>query len=283
MNRIMRTQMWSYIELTHPYAAGTIFVTTVVCSLLASGGIPEPITLLRVVGVVALGQACVGITNELRDMPQDRLVKPHRPLVNGRVNPAIARLLAWCVGIGSLVLGATFGWVGVLFSLLGTGAGLLYNFWLKGTLLSWLPYAISFSLLPIWPFVALENWNPTLAWIWGLIVPTSIVLNIAQSLADIEDDRTLGIGGIAERLGRNQALLLMWACCGLTAALALMTAAESSRFIVLLVAASIAVVLVGVAAWHCYQRPGLAAWQLTWRCVAAAMGILGIGWFSAVL
>ncbi len=276
-------RLWSYVELTHPYAAGTIFVATVVFSLLASGNIPEPLLFLRVIGVVALGQACVGFTNELRDMPQDRLVKPHRPLIDGRANPTVATVIAWCAGLGSLLLGVTFGWEGIVFALLGTGAGLAYNFWLKGTVMSWVPYTISFSLLPLWPFAALDRWNPTLAWIWLLILPASIALNIAQSLGDIDDDRALGIGGLAERLGRQRALLLMWLTCGITITLALLTAAQSDILIPLYAAALVAVGLVGVAAWHCYRAPGPNAWNVTWRSIAAAMGILGIGWFSAVL
>jgi 4-hydroxybenzoate polyprenyltransferase len=276
-------RLWSYVELTHPYAAGTIFVATVVFSLLASGSVPEPLLFVRVIGVVALGQACVGFTNELRDMPQDRLVKPYRPLVDGRANPTVATVIAWSAGIGSLLLGLTFGLVGVGFALLGTGAGLAYNFWLKGTMMSWVPYTISFSLLPLWPFAALDQWNPTLAWIWLLILPASIALNIAQSLGDIDDDRALGIGGLAERLGRQRALLLMWLTSALTIVLALLTAVPSSRPIPLYGAALVAAGLVGVAAWHCYRAPGPTAWKITWRSIAAAMGILGIGWFSAVL
>ncbi len=278
----MVTRIWSYIELTHPYAAGTIFVATVVLSLIASGGMPEPLTLVRVVGVVALGQACVGITNELRDLSADRLVKPDRPLASGRANPAVAAMLAWSVGIGSLLLGLTFGWQGVLFATLGIGAGLLYNYWLKGTVASWLPYAISFSLLPLWPFVAFQHWIPSLAWVWLLILPASIALNIAQSLADIEGDRALGTGGLAERLGHRHALLLLWLSSATTIGLALLTAPAMSRWPVLL-AAAIASGLVAFAAWRCHWHPGTAAWQMTWRAIAAAMGILGIGWFSTVL
>lgn len=278
------SRVWPYLELTHPYAAGVIFVATIVFSLLAHEGFaPDPLLFLRVVGMVALGQACVGMTNELLDLPQDRLVKPHRPLVDGRASPAIARTLAWGVGLGSLFLGLTFGWVGVLFSILGTGAGLLYNIWLKGTVMSWLPYAVSFSLLPVWPFVAFDNWKPALAWIWLLILPVSIVLNIAQSLSDIDDDKTLGIDGLAGYFGRRRALRLMWIASALTIVLVLLTGSASGLSVILVAATIIAGVLVGVAAWFCYQQPGPRAWDITWRSVAAAMGILGIGWFSAVL
>lgn len=277
------THIWSYAELTHPYAAGLILVATVVFSLLASKGGADPLLLLRVIGVVTLGQACVGITNELADLPKDRLVKPNRPLVDGRADPKVAAVLAWVVGLGSLLLGLTFGWVGVLFSLLGTGAGLLYNIWLKGTRMSWIPYAISFSLLPVWPFVALDNWKPALAWIWLLILPASVALNIAQSLGDIEDDTQLGIHGLAGFFGRGRVLVVLWASCGLAIVLALITAASSGFSILLNLAAIVAAGLVGVAAWHCHLSPGQKSWNLAWRCVAAAMGILGIGWFSAIL
>jgi 4-hydroxybenzoate polyprenyltransferase len=284
MKRPHTNNLWSYLELTHPYAAGSIFMETIVFTLLADGGaLDDAWRLVLVVGVVILAQACVGITNELCDMPRDAQTKPYRQLISGRVAPTTARKLAWVTGSGALVVGGVmFGWVGIVFPFLAAGAGLLYNVWLKGTRWSWFPYAVSFSLLPLWPFAALDHWRPALAWIWLLIVPASIALNIAQSLGDIEEDRAFGVGGLAEWLGTDRARLVLWGTSLLTIILALATAWPSLTFL-LMATALIAGGLIGIAAWYAHRHPGPAAWSLTWRCVAAAMAIVGIGWFHAIL
>jgi 4-hydroxybenzoate polyprenyltransferase len=277
------TRIWSYVELVHVYAAATIGVATVIFSFLASDGHPDVLLIIRIVAVVSLAQACTGITNELQDLPRDRLVKPDRPLVDGRANPNTARLIAWIAGASSLVLGSTFGWVGLVFSVLGLGSGLAYNYWFKGTLLSWLPYATGFSLMPLWPFAALHNWNTTLAWVWVPVIPASIALNISQSLSDIEEDQDIGFGGITMRLGLKRALIALWICCALCLLLALITASFSAITPFFLGSAATATIVFLVAAWRCSVSPGPASWQLTWYLVALAIAILGIGWFSAVL
>ncbi len=276
-------RIWSYFELVHIYAAVAIFATTVVFCLLAAGGIPDGLLLLRVVGVVSLAQACTGITNELIDLPRDRQVKPNRPLVDGRATPRTALIIAITTGISSLLLGLTFGWYGLLFAILGLGSGLAYDFWFKGTALSWLPYTIGFSLLPLWPFAAMGAWNPTLALIWLPALPASIALNISQSLSDIEEDQHVGFGGITRRLGMRWSLRALWGCCFLMLLLGILTVYPTGLTGVFLACISISAIGVVLAAWRCYYHPGPAAWQWAWYLVAASVSILGIGWFNAVL
>jgi 4-hydroxybenzoate polyprenyltransferase len=277
------TRVWSYLELVHIYAAVAVFATTVVFCLLAYGGVPDIPLFLRVVGVVSLAQACVGITNELIDLPRDRQVKPDRPLVDGRANPTVALIIACSVGVGSLLLSLTFGWTGLFFGVLGLGSGLAYNFWFKGTALSWLPYVTGFSLLPLWPFAALDNWNEQLAWIWVPALPASIALNISQSLSDIEEDYEVGFGGITRRLGRKWSLLSLWAMCGLTIVLGIVTVTPANLNALFLGSVVVACGLIGVSAWRCHYHPGTSSWQLAWYLVTAAVCVMGAGWLNAVL
>lgn len=280
---LVLNRIWSYFALVHIYAAVAIFATTVVFCLFAYGGLPDAVLLLRVVGVVSLAQACVGITNELIDLPRDRQVKPDRPLVNGQADPRLARIIAITAGASSLLLSLTFGWVGLIFAILGLGSGLAYDFWFKGTALSWLPYTIGFSLLPLWPFAALDVWNPTLALIWLPALPASIALNVSQSLSDIDEDQHVGFGGITRRLGTQWSLLLLWACCALMILLGIVTVFPTGFTPLFLVSISLSTLLVLIAAWRCHYHPGPTAWQLAWYLVAASVSVLGIGWFNAVL
>jgi 4-hydroxybenzoate polyprenyltransferase len=73
---------------------------------------------------------------------------------------------------------------------------------------SWLPYAISFALLPIFIAQAVSRslwpgWPVTLLFI--LVGVTSHLLN---AIPDIEIDRRSGLGGLAVRLGRKRSIWL---------------------------------------------------------------------------
>lgn len=279
---LMRS-IWAYIALIHPFAVGMVVLTTAILALLAAGGMPPAGTLLRLIGVVLLSQVCVGITNELHDLPIDRLSKPGKPLVSGQARPEYARIAAALAGLGSLLLGLSFGPIGLLFAVLGTAAGLIYNYWLKGTTLSWLPYALGFSLLVLWPFAALERWAPALGYVWLIILPASVTLNLAQSLGDIESDTAQGIRGLAQRIGRRFAPAAMAIAATLTILLAVLTGSSGGRQSLLLFAATAAFSLVLMSTVRCYHRPGPASWLLAWRLVAAAMALLAAGWLGTFL
>jgi 4-hydroxybenzoate polyprenyltransferase len=276
-------RLWAYVALIHPYPVALVTITAASFGLLAAGGAPRPGWLFRLVGVVLLSQICVGITNDLHDLPLDRHSKPHKPLVAGRVRSDVARVIAWVAGLSALTFSMSFGPVGLLGALLGTGAGLLYNYRLKGTVFSWLPYAVGFSLLPLCPFIALGLWSSALAWTCFIVLPASIALNLAQSLDDLESDGVVGVTGLANRLGPRWAPIVTWVACGIAVALALLRGVESPRARLLVSAAAVTTCLVSTAALHYHRRPGPGSRVLAWRLVAAGIAILGVGWVGAVV
>jgi 4-hydroxybenzoate polyprenyltransferase len=279
----MWKRIWPYVALIHPYPVLMVVLATLGISLLAAGGRPEPGTLARLAGMILLSQICVGITNELHDLPLDRLSRPAKPLVSGAARPGPAAVIAWGSCAGSLGLGWGFGSLGLLYALLCTAAGLVYNYWLKGTALSWLPYALGFSLLPVWPFVALGRPGPSLATIVAVVLPASVALNLAQSLPDIESDGAQGVRSLAQRLGRRRVLPALWLACLLAIAMAIVTSLGAARPTPLLLACAVDLLLLGAMAARCQLRPGPKSWALTWKVVAAAMALLAVGWFAAVL
>ena len=108
---------------------------------------------------ILAGQCVVGWTNELVDEERDAEAgRSKKPLVNGSVTRKQLQ-----VGIGVALtaaillsflgpLGLRGGWL----HLLGLGSATVYNFWAKSTLVSPLPYAISFGALP-WAIYSAAN------------------------------------------------------------------------------------------------------------------------------
>jgi 4-hydroxybenzoate polyprenyltransferase len=85
---------------------------------------------------------------------------------------------------------------------------LAYNFFLARTVWSWVPYAVSFALMPI--FIA-QAITPTL---WPslpvvlLSVLVGVTAHLLNAIPDIDIDRDTGWGGLAVSLGKRRSIFL---------------------------------------------------------------------------
>jgi 4-hydroxybenzoate polyprenyltransferase len=100
------------------------------------------------------------------------------------------------------------GWIGGLAHILAVTSAQLYNLYLSRNVWSWLPYAVSFALLPL--FVAQSAaktiW-PELPMIL-LFSLVGVIAHLLNALPDIEIDRKAGKGGLVVSLGRTRTLWL---------------------------------------------------------------------------
>jgi 4-hydroxybenzoate polyprenyltransferase len=80
-------------------------------------------------------------------------------------------------------------------------SGLAYNLWLKGSLLSVVPYMVGFGVLPL--YVTLSSAPPLWAAPWTLVAGASlgIAAHLANAIPDLEDDSHVGVRGLPQRLG----------------------------------------------------------------------------------
>lgn len=196
------------LELPHPWAILVVLLATALFGLLATGGDPDggrfSLLLLGMLG----GQLAIGALNEYQDRALDALSKPRRPIPSGLVTPGTALAL---VGLGlllMLVAGAMLGLASLSLLVLGTGAGLIYDLWLKRTRWSWLPYLIALPLLPVWVWVSLARFEPRLLLIYPLGAPMVLAIHLAQSLPDAESDQRAGVRSMITRLRRERAFLI---------------------------------------------------------------------------
>ena len=191
----------------HP---GPTAVVAVLALALALGvGAPGGRAALAASAVLA-GQLSVGWSNDWIDAGRDvASARADKPTVTGQVTVVALRRAALLALAGCVLLSLTAGWlVPGLLHLAAVASAWAYNLGLKSTPLSWLPYAVSFGLLPLF---VLPGAVP------GFSVPTWVVLatallgigaHLANTLPDLEDDRRTGVRGFPHRIGRRATSIL---------------------------------------------------------------------------
>ena len=105
-----------------------------------------------------------------------------------------------------LVLSAISGPAVLAVAVLGEGIGLCYDRWLKGTIWSWVPFALGIPLLPVYAWLGATGSLPAA---FLALLPAAMVagagLAIANLLADVERDAAAGVDTLATRLGPERA------------------------------------------------------------------------------
>ncbi len=210
--------------MLHPAPCALTAVAAVLFAVFASRG-RTPGGMLAEIGLTVLvGQISIAVINDVRDLPMDRHVHPHRALAAGVLEPHPVGVAAALMGLASVGLAIIwFGWRAGLVVAAGTGAGWAYSLGLKHTALSWAPFVLAFPLLPAW---VLTLAHPGINSIWNLWLvgaPAALAVHLADSIPDIEMDVRLGSLGLAARLGpvvARRAALVSLAAAGLVAIVA---------------------------------------------------------------
>src|SRR5512140_278580 len=131
---------YNYWLLVHPFPVTMVVAFATLLALATARDALNPWHLGSVIATLFFSQVIVGITNELHDRALDVQTQPYKPLANGSVSQDEARALVALAAVLMLAFAISIGPIVVAFALLGTFAGLLYNFVLRGTSFSWFPY-----------------------------------------------------------------------------------------------------------------------------------------------
>jgi 4-hydroxybenzoate polyprenyltransferase len=162
------------------------------------------------VAAVLSGQLSVGWMNDFVDAKLDITVsRADKPVAAGALNRAALRVpiaIALIFVVPLSILAA--GWIGGAAHVAAVASAHVYNLYLSRTIWSWLPYVVSFALLPIFVAQAASNglWpeQPMIV-LFALI---GLIAHLLNALPDIEIDCQAGKGGLAVSLGRNYTLAL---------------------------------------------------------------------------
>ena len=186
-----------------------VAVTVVVALLAVRQGLPS-LRAVVVTAAVFAGQLTIGWGNDLLDAQRDRDAdRRDKPLATGELSSAVVLTSLAVAGIACVILSLLVGWRSALVHLgIGVTSGHLYNAALKGSVWSWLPYAMAFGTLPA--VVTLADIPPSWPSVWmlGTAAALGVAAHLLNALPDLDDDLAAGLRGLPHRLGRTASRVL---------------------------------------------------------------------------
>ena len=165
---------------------------------------------------ILLGQFVVGWSNDLIDFPRDRAAKRlGKPLVAATITQSTLKISIGIVLLSALIISlfSPLGVSGTAIHFLGLLSATAYNLKLKSTLLSVVPYIVSFGALPWAIYVAAGTKPPT--WIVLGFVLFASAFHFLNVLKDLDLDVGQGIMGLPQVLGRQKSILIALLLAGL--------------------------------------------------------------------
>lgn len=237
------------LAASHPVP--TVVVTALAGTLAAGAGASGG-TLAVVVLAVLTGQLSVGLSNDWLDAQRDGVVgRADKPVVAGRVSVSTVRVgalaAAGACAAASWATGLLTGTVHVV----AVASAWAYNLGLKGTPASWVPYAVSFGLLPAFLVRAAGGAVPPPLVVAGALLGAGA--HVANVLPDLEDDAATGVRGLPHRLGRRPSSVL--APLLLASGVAVVVVGLPGRSGPVLAAAAVAGLLAVAAGGTALRRP----------------------------
>jgi 4-hydroxybenzoate polyprenyltransferase len=203
----------------------------------------------------------------------------------GWIEPTEALGLCLFALIGMIIVGATLGKIPLTILSLGAATGLIYDLWLKSTVLSGLMYGMAMPLIPMLAWVVFGRWQPFLPWIVPLGAALGVAMNVANTLPDLELDCVAGVRGLPHLLGMRWGLAICWGVPLLCAAVVWMLdviGAVPAHPVGLVVATLAACGSTVLAALRYARAPSPRVLRTNFYLQAYGVVVLAIGWMIAV-
>ncbi|WP_422737252.1 UbiA family prenyltransferase [Micromonospora sp. WMMD729] len=195
----MSSRVLGLVRASHPEPAAAV---TTVSGLLAWGVGHPPTGIASVVLAVLASQLAVGWTNDALDAERDATVgRTDKPVAAGAVG---RRGTAWAAAVAALacpLLALTTNPRAALWLTVALVSALLYDWPLKATVLSVVPYAVSFGALPGFIVLALPGEPTPPLWLLTAAACLGAGAHFANVLPDLADDARTGVRGLPHRLG----------------------------------------------------------------------------------
>ena len=156
---------------------------------------------------ILLGQFVVGWSNDLIDFPRDKAAgRIKKPLVAGTITEEALRISLGIALPSALIVSlmSPLGVSGTAIHFIGLLSATAYNFKLKSTLLSVVPYIVSFGALPWAIYVASGNTPPT--WIVLGFILFASAFHFLNVIKDLEADIDQKVMGLPQVLGQKKSI-----------------------------------------------------------------------------
>jgi 4-hydroxybenzoate polyprenyltransferase len=198
------------------HAIPLVAVTGITAGLVALADLPVGRGTL-VTATLFTGVLSISWSNDYLDAERDRAVRrPDKPIATGALKRRVAGIAAVVALALTLALSAVVGWPGGAVALATVLGAWAYNLGVKATVLSWLPYAFSFGMLPAVATLSASPPRWPAAWTMTACALVAVAAHLADALPDLGDDVATGIRGLPHRIGAR--------ATALTAAAILLTA-----------------------------------------------------------
>lgn len=268
-------RLTALVGATHPIPA--VSVTALVAVLMVARR-ADALTVWWAVASTAAGQASVGWSNDYLDRFEDaRAGRRDKPVVSGGAPPEVVGRAAAVAFLVSIALSVPLGILEAGLMAAAVSTAWLYNVGLKRTALSWVPYAVSFGLLPVYVWVATGSLPPW--WLVGGAALLGVAGHLTNVVPDLEADSVAGHRGLPHRLGLRGSLRT---ACGLLAVVLAVVLAGSGAWRSPNVGQAVAAVLAGALILSVYlavrRGAARAGFHLTIAAVAAIAAVLVLSW-----
>lgn len=200
------TTVTALARAAHPLPTAAVTGFSVLLAVVAGNGLR---TCLLLAAAVLAGQLTVGWSNDLLDAAADAEVgRFSKPLVADELTPRlVGRWLAGAVP-ATVLLSLAVGWRPGSAYLFAVACGWLYNSWLKGSWLSWLPYSMAFAALPAMATLALPEPRWPAGWAVAAACMLGAAANLTNTLPELAARHPAGFRGLPDRIGGRPSLLL---------------------------------------------------------------------------
>ncbi|MEX0852257.1 MAG: UbiA family prenyltransferase [Bauldia sp.] len=227
--------------------------------------------------------AAIGALNDALDVDLDRRTKPAKPIIRGDLWRGAALTAAAVAGAAGLLLSATFGAGTLAIAGLVLAAGVIYDLRAKGTLWSWVPYAVAIPALPVWGFLAAGRFTPLLLLSFPLGALIALALNLANTIPDLAGDTAYGLRGLAHRLGERRAVAVTRASFAASMVLlALTPVGLGNQPAILLPGIGLAAILFAAMITDHAMNRSYASLKRGWYLAALIAAVLGASWVASL-
>lgn len=235
------------IRSSHPEPGAAV---TVAMTLLAVGVGHRGWRIAGIVLTVGATQLAVGWVNDWLDAARDRRAgRRDKPVASGAITARTVGLAGLVATLAVPLLALPFGAQPATVITLATLVALLYDWPLKSTVFSVVPYLVAFGLLPAFVVTALPGHPAPPLWLVAAAALLGAGAHFANVLPDLDDDAATGVRGLPHRLG---------------------PAGSAAAAAILLLAATLTLV---------FGPAGAPSWA-GWAAAATAVVVLPLGWYA---
>jgi protoheme IX farnesyltransferase len=197
---VNRRTTWGLVRATH--ALPTLAVTAFFTATALAAGLGGRSAWLAM--AVLVGQMSIGWANDYLDAPLDQAAgRTDKPVATGDVRRAVVGAGAAAALVAVVPLSLVVGWRAGAAHLVAVGSAWLYDVRLKHTVLSALPFALSFGLVPVIVAAALPGSPRPQLILVVAAAACGVAAHFANTLGDVEADAATGVEGLPQRVGPN--------------------------------------------------------------------------------